>query len=744
MKKAFAVPAALCGLLLSLAPAFAEVGTAFTYQGRLTESGAPASGRYDFNFNLYSVSSGGAPAATGLTNPAVAVKNGLFTTTLDFGGVFDGTIYWLEIGARTNGSATDFTVLTPRQQLTPSPYASFAGSASLANSTAPGAVTTSSLADNAVTTPHIADGTVVRSLNGLSDWVSLSAGANVSITPSGNTLQISASGGGPSGWSLSGNGGTPNGSFVGTSDNLPLRLGVNNAPALRLVPTGDSPQVIGGASINLISAGTEGATIGGGGSIATYGSPYPNQIFAYHGTIEGGLGNTISNNAIESTIAGGNQNTIAPGANRSTIGGGILNSVIAAGGTIGGGQRNSAGPYGTVGGGHLNQANGDGATVGGGEQNTSGGSGTVGGGYSNAATSDDATVAGGALNTSSGYAATVAGGVENWSRNQAATVGGGQGNTNSGYGATVGGGYYNLLAGSYATVGGGYGNAVLFGSATTIAGGYQNLAGYPATSGGDYASVGGGKQNNAEGFYATVPGGLQNYAKGTMSFAAGYLAQALHDGSFVWADSTFADFASTANNQFCIRAHGGIQLEPHTSIFFGSQTRQMLNLWSTTYGIGIQNSTEYFRTDGGFAWYKGGLHNDNQYNSGGGATLMTLSAAGLNVNGTFVSVSDRNAKENFASVRPSEVLEKLATLPITSWNYKLDASTRHLGPMAQDFYAAFGVGPDDKHIAVVDEGGVALAAIQGLNLKVEEKEARIRALEKELSDIKRLLLNLNK
>jgi hypothetical protein len=63
---------------------------------------------------------------------------------------------------------------------------------------------------------------------------------------------------------------------------------------------------------------------------------------------------------------------------------------------------------------------------------------------------------------------------------------------------------------------------------------------------------------------------------------------------------------------------------------------------------------------------------------------------------------------------------KVAALPITLWNFKTDAGTRHIGPMAQDFHSAFNVGTDDKHIATVDEEGVALAAIQGLNQKVEE------------------------
>ncbi len=67
------------------------------------------------------------------------------------------------------------------------------------------------------------------------------------------------------------------------------------------------------------------------------------------------------------------------------------------------------------------------------------------------------------------------------------------------------------------------------------------------------------------------------------------------------------------------------------------------------------------------------------------------------------------------------MLDKVASLPITRWNFKTDQVTEHIGPMAQDFHGLFNVGTDDKHIATVDEDGVALAAIQGLNQKIERE-----------------------
>jgi hypothetical protein len=104
---------------------------------------------------------------------------------------------------------------------------------------------------------------------------------------------------------------------------------------------------------------------------------------------------------------------------------------------------------------------------------------------------------------------------------------------------------------------------------------------------------------------------------------------------------------------------------------------------------------------------------------------------------TWVNGSDRNAKEDFSSVDPQEVLAKVAALPLTEWQYKATPGQSHLGPMAQDFHAAFGLnGNDDKHIATVDESGVALAAIQGLNQKLEKENAELKA---RLDKLERLL-----
>jgi hypothetical protein len=136
----------------------------------------------------------------------------------------------------------------------------------------------------------------------------------------------------------------------------------------------------------------------------------------------------------------------------------------------------------------------------------------------------------------------------------------------------------------------------------------------------------------------------------------------------------------------------------------------------------------------------GSLYANGNINAGGDIQASgNISASGDICGATFCGNSDRNLKEKFTPIDNQEVLERVASLPISQWNFKTDEKTRHIGPMAQDFYAAFNVGTDDKHIATVDEGGVALAAIQGLNEKLQEKDTQIEALEKRLADLERLV-----
>jgi hypothetical protein len=318
---------------------------------------------------------------------------------------------------------------------------------------------------------------------------------------------------------------------------------------------------------------------------------------------------------------------------------------------------------------------------------------------------------------------------------------------------TVVGGDGNIAAGNYSVAGGNQCRAIGFGSTalgSASASGYLSTALGGANTSGDLATASGYSSAGAD--YATAMGYSQangtnstalgfSTAYGSYSFAAGRRAIANSDGDFVWADSQIGDFNSTGTNQFCIRSQGGIWLDNSTpAINFGNQTRQMLNLYQGVYGIGVQNYTEYFRSGSDFCWFKGGLHSDTEDDPGsGGSRLMLLNSGGLTVNGTFVSSSDRNLKAGFTPVDAKAVLEKVAALPITRWHYLNDTNTPHLVPVAQDFYAAFTVGPDDKHITTVDEGGVALAAIQGLNEKLEEQKAENAELKARLEKLERLI-----
>jgi hypothetical protein len=427
------------------------------------------------------------------------------------------------------------------------------------------------------------------------------------------------------------------------------------------------------------------------------------------------IGSGFSN--IVNVVAGSPANFVGAGVYGATIGGGGAvyyfgsggtNSVEADFGTVSGGGRNTIQPnadYATIGGGGFNtiQAGARDATIGGGGVNTI------------QAGAGDATVGGGYLNTIQ---------------------------TDADF-ATIGGGFVNTIQtnAGFATIGGGENTTIQAGAGdATVGGGYNNII----KTGADNSTIGGGANNTIQtnSAFATIPGGRDNYAA-NYAFAAGSRAKANHTGAFVWADSQNADFASTTANQFSIRASGGVRLSDDTpAISFGTTGRQMINLYANTYGIGVQTSTMYFRSNSRFSWFDGGTHSDSQNSPGtGGTVLMTLTSGGLTVNGTFVSASDRNTKENFKPVDPRAVLAKVVALPLSEWNYKSDTASRHLGPMAQDFYAAFGVGPDDKHIATVDADGVALAAIQGLNQKLEQKETEITDLKRRLDALEKIIRN---
>lgn len=145
-------------------------GTAFTYQGRLYDGASPANGKYDLRFNVYSLGSGGSLLGGPVTISPVVVSNGLFITAIDFGaGVFNGQTCWLDIAARSNGTAVTFVELTPRQLINPTPYAVYAetaNAAGLSGTIPPGVVPDSSLPPDVALTDATQTFTADNSFNG--------------------------------------------------------------------------------------------------------------------------------------------------------------------------------------------------------------------------------------------------------------------------------------------------------------------------------------------------------------------------------------------------------------------------------------------------------------------------------------------------------------------------------------------------------------------------------------------------
>ena len=205
------------------------------------------------------------------------------------------------------------------------------------------------------------------------------------------------------------------------------------------------------------------------------------------------------------------------------------------------------------------------------------------------------------------------------------------------------------------------------GSGMTIGGGHANsvTAGWGTIAGGN---------GNVAGYAGAVPGGFGNHAVGQLSMAMGYKAKANHDHCFVWGASS-ADTSCYAPHEVVMSGRGGF----------------------------------YFWTAGS---------SDQTYS---GARL----APGT---GAWAAYSDVSGKAALEPVDPAQVLERLLAMPVARWEWKAEpGNVKHMGPTAQDFRYAFGLGDSDKQIVTVDADGVALASIQGLNAKLEQREAGLRA-----------------
>jgi Chaperone of endosialidase len=296
----------------------------------------------------------------------------------------------------------------------------------------------------------------------------------------------------------------------------------------------------------------------------------------------------------------------------------------------------------------------------------------------NQSRADFSAVSGGVGNVANAAYAIVAGGYSNFSNGTAAAIGGGTRNATAGVNAMVGGGSGNNAGGNYSTVGGGSLNNAT-GIASAIGGGSNNAAS------GNGSLVAGGGNNTASAWYSTVAGGFNNVASGNGSMAAGERAKAVHANSFVWGGSAALDSASIAAGDFVAFAPA------HVRFYTGPA---------------------------------------------GAAGCVLSSASG------WACSSDRQLKTNIKPVDPVSILRHVAAMPVSRWNMKDMPGVTQIGPMAQDFFAAFHLGASDKMISTTDAQGVAFAAIQGLNqlmsekdTRIEKQESRIRQLEESLAAI---------
>jgi hypothetical protein len=450
----------------------------------------------------------------------------------------------------------------------------------------------------------------------------------------------------------------------------------------------------------------------------------------------------------------------------SLVIGGFDNHATAIDTLVGAGAGNRAtAPRAVVMGGGYNLASGPWSFVGGGGRQT---------GTGNAGTSAQDNVAGAQWTV-------VVGGVGNRATDDGAAVVGGGFNVASGMGSFIGGGSICCSTGST----GAYPN-IASGRGSAITGGYQNTAGGPATfvgggylntASGPYASsVLGGEGNTASGDHATVLGGYYNLASGDYSVALGTYAMTQtsggtrHSGTFVYSDGSSGNFRSRNNNEFDVLATGGMRFATGATTSAGEASvnkyvdilpasgagimsfpddntiKIVLDSGDPAKNIGVQPNLVYYRTNGTVAWYLNGNESATSLDPGtGGSVLATLtnSATTTTVTGTFraqafTATSDRNQKTGFETLNAKAILEKVAQLPVMLWSYKNESGQgiRHIGPVAQDFSRLFNVGYDDKSITTVDADGVALAAIQGLKQELDDRNAKIERLERELDAIK--------
>jgi len=263
-----------------------------------------------------------------------------------------------------------------------------------------------------------------------------------------------------------------------------------------------------------------------------------------------------------------------------------------------------------------------------------------------------------------------------------------------------------------------------------------------------------GLAHNTSGNYNSATGwsSMQSITSGSYNVANGWSALVNND----------VGYDNTVNGGFTLtyNLHGsGNVADGYGALYYNTLS------WNTAVGdsAGWNDTYGTYNTYVGYQTYKGGSGNPSnasaigytaevcQSNSMtfgntnvttwdfgtcspyGSSSVMTVNLQGGNFAymssaGNWYTTSDRNQKKNFTVINKKEILDKIVALPVTQWNYKWDlASVKHIGPMAQDFYKAFQLSGDSLHITSIDEAGIALAAIQALNEKLETENAALKA-----------------
>lgn len=226
------------------------------------------------------------------------------------------------------------------------------------------------------------------------------------------------------------------------------------------------------------------------------------------------------------------------------------------------------------------------------------------------------------------------------------------------------------------------------------------------------------------------------------------------DSSGGWTAQTW-DMAGNESNFFIRDVTNGSKLSfriepgtPSSTLSLRSTGNVGIGTWSPAAPLEVETTGENSvvlldRTDGG-QWYLSSKA-DGTFTIGtsaeeAGELLIIDNLGNLTTSGTVNGISDRDAKWDFSSVDSARILEAVSRLSITSWSLIGDLpGVRHLGPTAQDFHAAFGLGSDERHIALSDVGGVALAAIQALSARLEERDRQIEELQRRLEALEKRL-----